>query len=428
LAVAFSAEKNGRPTDHVVYFKIFLVGYLENIIFDTDLAERIADSIAIREFVGYGPSERIPDHSRLGPVRTRFEKDGALEKVFNKVINLCATAGLVSGEEVAVDSTLIPANASLSSLVSIKTGMSVSEHLKQLREEKKKPTVSNEEFRSTSDPDARIAKKGSNCPRGMYHKVTHVTDSNSQVILSAKVSTADIGDPEAATVPLEEANRRLKENSLTLGTVVCDAGYDDSKFHARVEQMGATPITNYKETQSTKPEGYAKKDFAYDAEQDLYVCPAGNTLKRQCTEGDRILYKALLADCAGCPLNSLCLSDDVTQRSIRRARDEAARERNIARCHTDEAREALKRRKIVVEPPFADAKCHGGLAQMNCRGTKNAQAKITIAAIGWNLKKLVKKAGKGLLSTIFGRIWRKTSEILLPEMPLYGNTLAVAFR
>jgi hypothetical protein len=256
----------------------------------------------------------------------------------------------------------------------------------------------------------------------MYHKITHVTDSKSQVILSAQVATADIGDPEAATAPLEEAKKRLEQNCLTLGTVVCDAGYDDSKFHARVEQMGATPITNYTETMSTKPEGYAKKDFAYDAEQDLYVCPAGKILKRQCTEGDRILYKALLADCADCPFKDLCLSADAKQRQVRRARDEAARERNIARCHTDEGREALKRRKIVVEPPFADAKCNGGLAQMNCRGTENTQVKITMAAIGWNLKKLVKKAGKASLSTIFGRIWTRICGILQQMMPTYVNT------
>jgi transposase len=426
LAAAFSSKKDGRPTDHVVYFKIFLVAYLENIVCDTDLAERIADSFAIREFVGYGPTERTPDHSRLGPVRARFEKDGALEKILDKVIAMCAAAGLVSGEEVAADSTLIPANASLSSLVSVKTGMSVSEHLKKLREEKKKPEVSNAEFRSTSDPDARIAKKGTNCPRGMYYKATHVTDANSQVILSAKVATADIGDPEAAEAPLEEAKKRLEDNGLALKTVVCDAGYDDSKFHAKVEQMGATPITNYTESKSPKPEGYAKKDFAYDAEKDLYVCPTGKILKRQTTEGDRILYKALLEDCSGCPFKDLCLSEGVTQRYIRRARDEAARERNIARCHTDEGREALKRRKIVVEPPFADAKCNGGLARVSCRGAKNAQAKVTMAAIGWNLKKLVKKAGKGLLSTIFGQFWMKISALLQPKTPVYGNTLAAA--
>jgi transposase len=428
LASAFSPERNGRPTDHVVYFKIFLVGYMENITSDTALAERVADSIAIREFIGFGPGEKTPDHSRLGPVRERFTRCGGLEKVMDAVVMKCVEAGLVSGEEVAADSTLIPANASLASLVSIKTGVTISEHFEQLRQENKKPTVSNDEFRSTSDPDARIAKKGTNCPRGMYHKVTHVTDSASQVILSAKVATADIGDPEAVAVPLGEAKQRLKDNQLTLGLVVCDAGYDDSSFHAFVEGMEATPLTNYTESQSPKPEGYAKKDFVYDAEQDLYICPNGKILKRQCSEGDRVLYQALQTDCAGCPFKDLCLSKDKKQRSIRRAKNEAARERNIARCHTDEARAALSRRKIIVEPPIADLKCHGGLAKMNCRGTKNAQVKITIAAIGWNLKKLVKKAGKGLLSTIFGSIWTRISEILQLKVPVYGNTLATTSR
>jgi hypothetical protein len=52
-------------TDPVVYLKMFLVGFLENVIYDTDLAERCADSLAIREFLGYGLSQEPPDHSSI---------------------------------------------------------------------------------------------------------------------------------------------------------------------------------------------------------------------------------------------------------------------------------------------------------------------------------------------------------------------------
>ena len=58
LRSRFCAAQNGRPVDPTVYFKAYVIGYLENIVYDTDLAERIGDSLAIREFLGYGPTER----------------------------------------------------------------------------------------------------------------------------------------------------------------------------------------------------------------------------------------------------------------------------------------------------------------------------------------------------------------------------------
>ena len=62
----------GRPTDPVVYLKIFLIGYLENMVFDTDLAERIDDSRAIRTFLGFTLTEKTPDHSSISRVRNQI--------------------------------------------------------------------------------------------------------------------------------------------------------------------------------------------------------------------------------------------------------------------------------------------------------------------------------------------------------------------
>jgi transposase len=127
FAAAFCAGL-GRPTDPVVYLKIFLVGYLENITYDTDLAERIADSLAIREFLGYSLSEETPAHDAISRNRARIGERCSVEEVLGPVVKLCQEAGLVSGEEAALDSSLIPANASLSSLRSVKTGKGVREH------------------------------------------------------------------------------------------------------------------------------------------------------------------------------------------------------------------------------------------------------------------------------------------------------------
>lgn len=393
LWVCFSAKKDGRPVDPVVYLKIFVVGYLENITFDTDLADRIGDSLSIREFIGYGPTERTPDHASISRVRSQFGKDGVLDKMLEDVVQRCALAGLVEGKAVAVDSVLLSANASTTSMVSVSSGITVREHLNQLRESGQKPRVSNAEFRPVGDKDSRIAcKRGT--PVAMYHKATHVTDAKAQIIVAAGVVTADKGECEAAKVPLEQARSRLSAGSLALGLVIADAGYDDGQFHAWLEGLGATPLTNYQLPNSPKPEGFAKANFSYDAQNDLYVCPAGKILTPGRLEGDRLVYSAEERDCLNCPFRGQCLQKKKRRRLVKRTVQEAARARNIALCHTDEGREKLKLRKTIVEPPFGHMKRYGGLELVNCWTTERVAVKVKVAAVVWNLMKLAKKLAK----------------------------------
>jgi len=410
LRAAFHEEKNGRPVDPVVYFKIFLVGYLEGIVSDTNLAERVADSLSVREFVGYSPTERTPDHSSLGRVREKFGRDDLLERVLAKTVKLCIEQGLVSGGSAAIDSTLIPANTSLSSLRSVQTGLTVGEHMNRLREANQPVTVSNEEFRSESDPDARLALKAGT-PRRMCYKATCVVDESSQVILASQAELADHSDSDAGRFPLEMAQATLQSKGLSLGQVVGDAGYDDAELHAHIEAMGCEPLTNYKEAATDKPEGFTKEAFAYDDEKDVYVCPNGKVLRFSAEDSDgRLQYRSRQGDCRECPFRVSCLSEKGKCRTVGRHPCEASRQRNIERCHTDAGRAGLKRRKSVAEPPFAHMKRLGGLSRVNCRGLGKANVKVQTAAVAWNLLKLVKSLSEEKLKailTLFSRLLRR---------------------
>lgn len=393
FAAAFSAGM-GRPTDPVVYLKIFLIGYLENIVYDTDLAERIADSLAIRKFLDYALTEAPPDHASISRNRALIGERGKMEQVLERVVGLCMAQGLVQGKEVAVDSTLIPANASLSSLRSIKTGKGVREHLREVRKHNKasekpeKLKVSNEAFRSRTDEDARLTRKPGS-PRGMYYKGTHVTDGANGIILAAGCERADVGDIEAATPVVEQSQRTLPEHALALGTVVADAGYDGAEFHAAVEELGATPLTNYKPDNGQKPEGFPKADFSYDRDEDCYTCPAGKRLARRRVQEGAVCYQTSPGDCIECEHRAQCVGEHKAPRQIKRSRHEESRQRNLARCHTDEGRGALRRRRHIVEPPFGHMKTYGGMSRINCRGKPKATVKVVLAAVAWNLIKLV---------------------------------------
>jgi len=396
LAAPFAAcfhARVGRPTDPVVYLKVFLIAYLENIVYDTELAERIADSLAIRQFLGYALTERPPDHSSISRNRALMGEHCDMDQVLERVVGLCIEQGLVEGKEAALDSTLIPANASLSSLRSIKTGKGVREHLAEVRERNavtqapEKLKVSNEEFRSRTDEDARLTQKPG-APRGMYYKGTHVTDGANGIILAAGCELADAGDIQAAEPVLEQSQRTLQGHDLSLGTVVADAGYDGADFHAAVEGLGATPLTNYKEDSTQKAEGFRKADFTYDAEADCYLCPAGKRLRRKRVHEEKVSYRANLRDCAACAHRGECVGQNKA-RQLMRHRHEESRQRNIARCQTEAGRQTLRRRRHIVEPPFGHMKTYGGLSRLNCRGKLKATVKVVLAAVAWNLIKLV---------------------------------------
>ncbi len=364
FAAAFSAGV-GRPTDPVVYLKIFLIGYLENITYDTDLAERIADSLAIRQFLGYALTEAPPDHSSISRNRALLAARCPIEEVLEQVVALCIARGLVTGQEVAVDATLIAANASLSSLRSVTTGQGVREHLREVHARnradgmRERPSITNEEFRSATDPEARITQKPGT-PRGMYYKATHVTDATSGVIVAAGCACADVADLDAAKPVLEESQRTLQAHELALGTVVADAGYDAGHFHAAVEELGAHPLTNYKQDKGQKPEGFCKGHFVYDEAADCYLCPECRPLTYSSSRpsGERI-YRRARADCARCARQEACLGE-MGARTIARRPHEASRERNIARCHTEAGQQALGRRRHIVEPPFGHMKTYRG--------------------------------------------------------------------
>ena len=128
----FYAEKNGRPSiPPGVYFRMLLVGYLEGIGSESGIAWRCADSISLREFLGYGLSKNPPDHSSVSRTRKRLSLE-AHEAVFAWVLERLRSLGLLSGKTLGVDATTLEANAALRSIVRRDDGSGYAEWLEEL--------------------------------------------------------------------------------------------------------------------------------------------------------------------------------------------------------------------------------------------------------------------------------------------------------
>ena len=115
LTRPFYGESGQESIDPIVFFKLCLVGYLENIISDRKLISHCAMRLDILYFIGYDIDEPLPWHSTISRTRQLYT-EAVFEEVFTKVLQMCINKGMVSGHTQAIDSAPIKANASMDTL------------------------------------------------------------------------------------------------------------------------------------------------------------------------------------------------------------------------------------------------------------------------------------------------------------------------
>src|SRR5664279_5423263 len=231
----FYAAKYGRPSlTPGIYFRSLLIGYFEGIGAERGIAWRLADSLALRRFVGIGLDENTPDHSTISRTRRLIDVDTHRE-VFGWVLGVLADRGLLKGQRIAIDATTLEANAAMRSIVRRDTGESYEEFLRGLakasgietptREDlvrldrKRKKRTSNKEWESPADEDARIAKMKDGRTH-LAHKAEHAVDLDSGAVVAVTLPGADKGD------------------TTTLDAILCEAGMTVAELVGREAELG----------------------------------------------------------------------------------------------------------------------------------------------------------------------------------------------
>jgi transposase len=203
---------------------MLFVGYFEGIESERGLEWRCADSLSLRTFLGVLVNERVPDHSSLSRMRTRL--DGAVyDEVFRLVLGIVESKGLLRGKVAGVDSTYLRADASMRSIVRKDTGEDYTTYLKKLCEAQgiENPTVedarrmdrarqdkkvSNEDWKSPTDADARIVRLKDGRTR-LGYKAEHVVDLDTGAVVAAEVYGADEADTATLRPSLETARQNV---------------------------------------------------------------------------------------------------------------------------------------------------------------------------------------------------------------------------
>jgi transposase len=293
----------GQPSlDPVVFFKLVLVGRLENIASDRRLVEHCALRLDILYFLGYEVDEDLPWHSTISRTRQLYPA-AVFEYLFDHVFAQCVAAGLVAGDTQAIDSAPVKANASLDSVCAKHaeptpaprlavaapspvppTAARRSAPAHQLRYEvarqaklrrdpkalgagnPKARLLSNKTHYSPTDPEARISVKPGKA-RALNYLCSLAVDTATGVISHVQADFADARDSAHLPGLVKGLQARLQRNDLTLRDVVADTGYSNGYNYALLEQGSITPWIPV--FGAYKPE---LEHFTYHAQTDEYRC------------------------------------------------------------------------------------------------------------------------------------------------------------
>ena len=462
----FYGSSGQKSLDPIVFFKLCLVGYFENIISDRALITHCSMRLDILFFIGYDIDEELPWHSTISRTRQLFP-EMIFEEVFTHVFAMCVEKGMVSGHTQAIDSAPIKANASMDTLELKVPQEDLQMHLEKVRvmssADREKPRrkskenkaaqeqqtiqakpeelqaiksrnkkwskdqdqrpgssnkgskyTSNKTHYSPTDPDARISVKPGKARKLNFMSQLSV-DTGHHVISDIWAYHADKKDNQYLQDISIRLKQRLWQHGLLWSNCIADTGYSSGENYAFLEDQNITSYIPPHGTYKGGPDG-----FKHIAEQDHYICPQGKIIpfKKVYFETKNHTkkkeYRSSTALCKGCPISQKCLGKSKEKKfSITYYKEEY--ERNIERIKSPRGRQMKSKRSSTVEPVFGTLTQFRGLRKINTIGIKQANKVMHLSAIAYNLKKymkfITKKAKENVKNTKLIIFWIKTIHI-----------------
>ena len=423
-----------KSLDPIVFYKLCLVGYLENIISDRKLIEHCSMRLDILFFLGFDIDEQLPWHSTLSRTR-QLLPEKIFEEVFTYVLSMCVEKGMVSGHTQSMDSAPIKANASMDSVELKVPEHELETHLQKVRYQSRpdrkakenkatkkqqiitankqelqalksrnlnwqksqdqRPGASNKGAKYTSnkthysptDPDARISVKPGKARKLNYHSNISVDIAN-HVITDVKAYHADRKDSQILQDATQRLKQRLKNQGLLWRNMLADAGYSSGENYAFLEKENLISYIPKHGTYKGGPEG-----FTYCKEENYWLCPQGKkvTFRKRKMVGNSLQnhYLTKRGDCKNCPIKQKCIGKGFEKKiGITVYVDEY--ERNNKRVASKLGRYMKGKRQSTVEPVFGTLTQFMGLRKINTIGIQQASKVMHMSATAYNLKKLLK--------------------------------------
>ena len=422
----------GRPGYHPsVLLKLFIYGYLNRVPSSRALEREAGRNVEVMWLTG----RLAPDHKTIADFRR--DNGPAIRKTCAQFVELCRRIGVLKGDCIAIDGSKFKAvnnrdkNFTKGKIASRIAHLeaSIDRYLKEMvridrqeagdaRTEKianlaqRSDRIRQEIQRlqdmdralkdatdsqfSLTDPDARSMATSARGSGFVGYNAQAAADTETHLIVTHDVINAG-HDREQLSPMAKGAKAALERDEIS---VLADKGYFSGSEILACHEEGITTTLPRPETSGNrKKDMYVKADFAYEADTDVYRCPAGETpTYRYTTEEKGLVVRRYWASvCQTCPVKSRCTTGK--ERRITRWEHEHLVEAMHDRMSRDPALMGLRR--STVEHPFGTIKTWMGATHFRMRTLKNVRTEMAFHVLAYNLKRMINLIGvRGLLAAI----------------------------
>jgi transposase len=414
----------GRPGYHAsVLLKLHIYGYLNRVQSSRRLEREAARNVEVMWLTG----RLVPDHKTIA----EFRKDNGrgIRKACVQFVTLCRRFGLLAGASVAIDGAKFKAvntrdrnftkgkmkrrAAQIEDSVARYLGQLDSadrqepslarttkiDHLndkiaklkaemERLAEVEKEMLSRPEQQISETDPDARSMATSGRGSGMVGYNVQTAVDTEHHLIVTHEVT--NVGTDKSLLSHMSKRTKSaLKTDTLE---VVADRGYYKSKEILACHKAGIIVTLPKPQTSSKKAKGlFVKPDFIYLADEDVYICPAGQHLIYRFTREERglTLHRYWSSFCQDCAIKEKCTP--AKQRRITRWEHEEVLD--AVQQRLDEHPEKMHQRRETVEHPFGTLKCWMGYTHFQMKTLKHVGTEMALHVLAYNLKRVMKIIG-----------------------------------
>jgi transposase/uncharacterized small protein (DUF1192 family) len=419
----------GRPAYHPsVLLKLYIYGYLNRVHSSRRLEREAGRNLDVIWLLG----RLAPDHKTIAD----FRKDNGppIKKVCAQFVELCRQMGLLAKASVAIDGSKFKAVNSrdnnftkgklerrlkqieesvarylsqidtadrhaaagednLETVLLTKTRLkeklaALEEEVKRLKAIEKQVLASPDQQVSLTDPDCRSMATSGRGSGMVAYNVQSAADTENHLIVAHEV-TNDGSDRSQLANMAAQAKAALHADELE---AFADRGYFKGEEIKACEDTGVTVTLPKPQTSGAKSEGrFGKQDFVYRPTEDVYICPAGETLKYYYTseENGQQMRSYWTNACRNCPLKTQCTKS--APRRIKRWEHEHVVE--AVQKRLDHNPQAMRVRRETVEHPFATLKMRMGATHFLCKTLPKVATEMALCVLGYNFTRVMNIVG-----------------------------------
>ena len=417
-------EATGRPSYHPsILLKLYIYGYLNRVQSSRRLEHEAGRNVEVMWLTG----RLAPDHKTIAD----FRKDNgrAIRQVCARFVALCRAMGLLTEASVAIDGSKFkavnnrdknftrakmerrmaqieesvarylqqldtadrqePSEALKAKVDRLKEKVAkLREQMQHLRAIEARMLATPDQQISLTDPDSRSMATSGRGSGVVGYNVQVAVDIEHHLIVTHEVTNVG-NDRSQLSSMAKEAKAALGAENLD---AVADRGYFNGEEILACEQAGITVTLPKPMTSNSKAEGrYGKQDFRYVADEDVYICPAGERLAYHYTneENGLVLHRYWTNACQGCAIKRSCTTGK--ERRVTRWEHEHILE--AVQHRLDEHPEKMRQRRETAEHPFGTIKARMGATHFLMKTLPKVASEMALHVLAYNLTRVMNVMG-----------------------------------